>query len=126
MVLSHPQQAHNFDPQALANTLPVPQEWVKLPRQSIVMCQNTVHLGVKLEVRLMKPGIVLPMGTYVSSAHFELLFSAYNKDMHNLQRQDFDYKTGKPMSLSDVLLVIQFVDSCHSSLMLQLLKFTSY
>lgn len=71
MLQSHPQQVHDFDPQALANTLPVPQEWVtwfKLPKQRIVMCQDIVHLGVKLKARLMKPGIVLPMGTYVASA----------------------------------------------------------
>lgn len=36
------------------------------------MCQDTVHLGVKLKARLKKPGIVLPMGTYVASAaHLE-------------------------------------------------------
>ena len=30
---------------------------------------------------------------------------------------------GKTLTLSEILLVIQFVNSCHSSPMLQLLKF---
>ena len=52
------------------------------------MCQDIVHPGVKLKARLMKPGIVLPMGTYVASAaHLELLFSAYGKDVHDSLRR---------------------------------------
>ena len=80
--------------------------------------------GVKLKARLTKPGIVLPMGTYVASAaHLELLFSAYGKDVHNLQRRIWITKTGKTLTLSDVLLVILCADSWHSILMLQPLKF---
>lgn len=44
-------------------------EWFKLPRLPLFsVVQDTVHLGVKLKVRLMKPGIILPMGIYVASA----------------------------------------------------------
>ena len=45
MLQPHPHRVQNFDPQALANTLPVPQEWVtwfRLPRQRIVMFQDTL------------------------------------------------------------------------------------
>ena len=38
--------------------------------------QDTVHLGVKFKARLMKPGIILPMGTYLASASdLKLIFT---------------------------------------------------
>jgi len=49
--------------------------------------QDAVHLGVKLKARLMKPGIILPMGTYLASAsNLKLIFAHIGKEVRKNER----------------------------------------
>ena len=69
-------------------------EWFKLPRLPLFsVVQDTVHLGIKLKARLMKPRTILPMGTYVASAtDLRIIFESFGKEVHNLRIKDLDHK----------------------------------
>ena len=56
--------------------------------------QDTVHLGVKLKARLLKPSIVLPMGPHylASGNHFCLIKMAFGKDQYNLREHDVNHR----------------------------------
>ena len=52
--------------------------------------QDIVHLGEKLKARLMKPGIILPMGVYVASAtDLRMIFESFGKEVYI---KDLDHK----------------------------------
>ena len=52
-----------------------------------------VHLAVKLKCRLLKPSIILPMGSYIaSSAHLHILVQLIGKDKHGIRAKDLDSK----------------------------------
>ena len=52
-----------------------------------------VHVAVKLKSRLLKPSIILPMGSYVAtSAHLTILTKIHSKDGHGMRQRDLDHK----------------------------------
>ena len=55
--------------------------------------QDIVHIGVKLKARMLKPSIVLPLGTFlVTETHFSMLINFYSKDQHGLRSRDLDHQ----------------------------------
>jgi hypothetical protein len=55
--------------------------------------QDTVHIGVKLKSRLLKPSILLPMGSYIAtSSHLLMLFRTNGKATHGLRWKDLSHK----------------------------------
>ena len=68
--------------------------WFNLQRPtSVAFVQDTVHIAVKLKCRLLKPSIVLPMGSYVAGAHhLHMLQATIGKDCHGLRERDVDHK----------------------------------
>ena len=71
------------------------KEWFHAElKSSISYVQDTVHLGVKLKARLLKPSIVLPMGPYylASGNHIRLIQMAFGKDQHNLRERDVNHR----------------------------------
>lgn len=58
-----------------------------------VVIQDTIHIITKLKTRFLKPGVVLPMGSYfVSSTHIEQLMKLFSKDQHFLTTGDLQSK----------------------------------
>ena len=52
---------------------------------SVSYVQDIVHLGVKLEARLLTHSQILPMGKYSAiSSHLTILQSSFRKEQHNL------------------------------------------
>ena len=74
--------------------IPSKWTWFCLERPcSVAYIQDIVHIAVKLKCRLLKPSIVLPMGSFVASVqHFRLLQAAVGKDLHGLREKDVDHK----------------------------------
>lgn len=55
----------------------------------IVLIQDTIHIGTKMRNRLLKPGIVLPMGSsQVALAHIKILLNSVSKEIHGLVLND--------------------------------------
>ena len=81
-----------------AQQIPIPETWKEWfhteLKSSVVYVQDTVHLGVKLKARLLKPSIVLPMGPHylASGNHFRLIKMAFGKDQHNLRERDVNHR----------------------------------
>jgi hypothetical protein len=78
-----------------ATALPTPMinKWLCTKLYSLCCVQDMVHIGVKLKSRLLKPSVVLPMGSYIaSSAHLHILIKLYGKDAHGIRRRDLDHK----------------------------------
>ena len=66
--------------------------WMNEPSR-IAYVQDVVHIAVKLKCRLLKPSIVLPMGSYVAGVHhLRKVKKMFQKDIHGLQERDIDYK----------------------------------
>ncbi len=74
----------------------LPKSWkswfhLRCPTQ-VCFVQDTVHIGVKLKARLLKPSIILPLGKYIAGAHhLNLLYETFNKDQHGLRLKDLDH-----------------------------------
>ena len=52
-----------------------------------------MHIGVKLKAHLLKPGIILPLGSYIaSSSHLHVLVRLTSKDQHGLRARDLNHK----------------------------------
>ncbi len=68
--------------------------WFCLQRpSSIAYVQDIVHIGVKLKCRLLKPSVILPMGSCVAGVHhIRILMATYGKDIHGLREKDVDHK----------------------------------
>ena len=55
--------------------------------------QDIVHIGIKLKARLLKPSIVLPLGSFIAtSSHLHMLLKLCGKDQHGLRNSDLDHK----------------------------------
>ena len=55
--------------------------------------QDIVHVGVKLKARLLKPSIVLPLGSFIAtSSHLHMLLKLCGKDQHGLRHSDLNHK----------------------------------
>ena len=61
--------------------------------------QDVVHVAVKLKSQLLKPSIILPMGSYVAAGHHvRMLQIAFGKDQHGLrEREVLIIKTNKTL-----------------------------
>ena len=68
--------------------------WFLLNKPSnISYVQDTVHIGVKVKSRLLKPSIILPLGNYTAGAHhLHMIADIFNKDQHGLRHKDLDHK----------------------------------
>ena len=54
--------------------------------------QDMVHIGVKLKSRLLKPSIILPMGSFLAgSSHLTMVTQLKGKDEHGLRGRDLDH-----------------------------------
>ena len=59
----------------------------------LLCVQDIVHLGVKLKARLLKPSIILPLGSFIaSSAHLQILMGLHGKEVHGLRQRDIDHR----------------------------------
>ena len=77
----------------------VPLKWIKSKWfavekvTKISPVQDTVHLGVKLEARLMTHSQILPLGKFsAQSVHLTMLQSSFRKEQHNLRAKDLDHQ----------------------------------
>lgn len=69
------------------------KNWLCVPLSSVLCVQDIVHLGVKLKARLLKPSIILPLGSFVaSSAHLHIIVGLHGKEAHGLRRRDIDHR----------------------------------
>ena len=60
---------------------------------NIAFVQDTVHIAVKLKCRLLKPSVVLPMGTYTAGPHhLQIIIKTMGKNVHGLRERDIDHK----------------------------------
>ena len=91
---SHPLAEHS---PARQQSIRLPKTWfnwfaVRMP--STISCvQDTVHIAVKLKARLLKPSIVLPLGSFVAGAHhIKVIRSSYSKGEHGLRDKDLNHK----------------------------------
>ena len=84
-------------PSISSDKVSIPTEW----RQwfaannptAISYVQDIVHVAVKLKSRLIKPSIVLPLGSYFAGVHhLRLVHRNYNKDEHGLRERDINHK----------------------------------
>jgi len=114
------QKEPTFDTSTLTSENKLPSQWVDwyiLPRLSLFsISQDTVHLGVKLKARLMKPGILLPLGVYVASAaDLKMVFEHYGKEVHNIRMKDLDHRDRQNFDAVDHLTseaVTNLLDQC--------------
>ena len=69
------------------------QHWMSMKFLPSVFCvQDIVHLGVKMKSRMLKPSILLPLGSYVvSSAHYSMIVEMYGKERHGLRERDLNH-----------------------------------
>jgi len=69
------------------------KDWYHAKPSQICYVQDTVHTAVKLKSRLLKPQIVLPLGSFhASSSHLLALRLTLQKDQHGLHQKDIDHK----------------------------------
>jgi len=71
------------------------KEWFCMhPRLTISYVQDVVHFGVKLKSRLLKPSILLPVGSnfFASGNPLQMVQIAYGKDQHNLRERDINHE----------------------------------
>ncbi len=72
-------------------------EWSKWFAQqnqtSVAYVQDTVHVAVKLQAKLLKPSTVLPLGRFTGGVHHLLqIQSTFGKDKPGLRNKDISYK----------------------------------
>jgi hypothetical protein len=67
-------------------------KWLYIKQMPPTLCvQDTVHIGVKLKSRLLKPSIILPMGSYIAtSSHLQILAKTFGKASHGLRWKDLN------------------------------------
>ena len=55
--------------------------WTCMKNVPLIFCvQDEVHIGVKLKARILKPSIVLPLGSFLAtSSHFQMLVKLHGK-----------------------------------------------
>ncbi|CAG9773365.1 unnamed protein product [Ceutorhynchus assimilis] len=64
---------------------------IEKPEEKPCVFQDTIHIATKIETRLLKKNIILPMGTYfVSSDHLSSLIKDFSKDKHLLNSGDLE------------------------------------
>lgn len=80
-----------------SNKINVPSNWsswfvMKRPT-SIVFIEDMVHVAVKLNSRLLRPSIILPLGKYIAgSHHLRIIHNTFSKDQHGLREKDINHK----------------------------------
>jgi hypothetical protein len=95
--LSYNDPIVSLSPSSSLPKLIIPTKWmswfaVKCPT-SIAYIQDIVHIAVKMKSRLIKPSIVLPLGTYLAGVHhLRLIQQTFGKDQHGLRERDINHK----------------------------------
>ena len=80
-----------------ADKVVIPSEWrqwfaVKYPT-TVSYVQDIVHVGVKQKYRLIKPSIVLPLGSFVAGVHhLRMVHMKFSKEEHGLRERDINDK----------------------------------
>lgn len=69
-------------------------EWFAVNNPTeICYVQDTVHIAVKMKSRLLKPSVVLPLGSYTAGMHsLVAIKTAFCKAEHGLREKDLDQK----------------------------------
>ena len=69
-------------------------KWLYVKQVPTVLCvQDTVHIGVKLKSRLLKPSITLPLGRYIAtSSHLAILMKTVGREKHGLRCKDLNHQ----------------------------------
>ncbi len=75
--------------------------WVLVKGIPTVLCvQDTVHIGVKLKARLLKPSIILPLGNYMASfSHLQMVFELFGKSQQVLDCETLHVLTNRILKL---------------------------
>ena len=74
----------------------IPKEWgswFHIHPKSIAYVQDMIHVAVKMKSRLLRPSIVLPMGSYIAAGHhIHIIQVTFGKDQHGLRERDVNHK----------------------------------
>lgn len=63
----------------------------KFSIEAPIAFQDTIHISTKIKTRLLKPNVVLPMGSYfISKEHLSKLIKEESKDKHLLNLSDLE------------------------------------
>lgn len=70
------------------------KSWFSMQKTSMLSyVQDTVHVGVKLKSRLIKPSVILPLGNFVAGVHhLRMIQGRLGKDIHGLREKDINHK----------------------------------
>jgi hypothetical protein len=69
------------------------KKWLCTRLHRIIGVQDMVHIGVKMKSRLLKPSIILPMGSYIATpAHLHILVALHGKEVHGIRQKDLNHK----------------------------------
>lgn len=67
--------------------------WFSTDATEFICVQDSTHIGTKLRNRILKPSIILPIGTFlISKSHMVVLLKNYSKDNHLLTETDVNPK----------------------------------
>jgi len=83
-------------PSILADEMLYPEDWtwfwIKNPT-TIAYIQDTVHIAVKMKLRLLKPSTVLSLGKFTTGLHhLQILVESFPKEQHGIRHKDTDCK----------------------------------
>ena len=95
LTIMDPQQELSINKYLPCSKVPEPlSSWMCMKHIPQLCCiQDIVHIGVKLKAQMLKPSIVLPLGTFlVTKAHFSMVVNLYGKDRHGLRGRDLDHQ----------------------------------
>lgn len=86
------------------------QKWLSIKLLPLSCIQDIVHLGVKLKARLLKPSIVLPLGSFIASrAHLQVLTGLHGKDEHGLRLRDIDHRDEQNFDAVDHIISASYL-----------------
>ena len=99
VVMQETKENTTLQPLVPGSILPKPnipnkwKEWYTMKASAIAYVQDAVHIAVKLKSRLLKPSVVLHMGSYTATGqHLQMLKKAFTKEEHGLREKDIDHK----------------------------------
>ena len=94
------------------------QKWLCTTPQPLICVQDIVHVGVKLKCCLLKPSIILPLGSFLAtSSHLHILARLLGKDQHGLRSRDLDHKDKQNFAaVEHIIKASSLLDSIPGSL----------
>lgn len=74
----------------------IPKQWISqlhIRPKSVSYVQDIVHVAVKLKSRLLRPSILLPIGSYIAAGHHvHMIPIVFGKDQHGLRERDVNHR----------------------------------